>query len=111
MLALKEFADFISLNLTSLATTYTRLLVENKPAYQAAPLDRRVAAARKLLQAVVAAWWLEYSPSPGYLFHAFALRKSVVENYLWSILFEVWATGFCATMNPPFFPPLYLPKE
>ncbi len=55
MPALKEFANFINLNLANLAKTYARLLAENDEKYQAFPLDSRLASARRLLKAVTEA--------------------------------------------------------
>src|SRR5512138_1701339 len=55
MLALKEYATFIFLNLANLATTYDRLLAENDQAYQTLPADTRIASARRLIKAVAEA--------------------------------------------------------
>lgn len=55
MLALKEFANFIFLNLANLTTTYDRLLAENDEAYKTLPVDTRIVSARKLIKAVAEA--------------------------------------------------------
>ncbi len=52
MLALKEFADFVTLNMANLATTFSRLLAEQSPDYAAISPDSRTATGRKLLNAV-----------------------------------------------------------
>ena len=59
MSALKEFANFITLNMANLATTYARLLAEGGHGYEALPANNRVASGRKLLKAVVEAFKLE----------------------------------------------------
>jgi hypothetical protein len=56
MLAFKEFANFINLNIANLATTYARLLAERNEHYATIPADSRVTSARRLLKAVVAAY-------------------------------------------------------
>jgi PAS domain S-box-containing protein len=52
MLALKEFANFISLNVANLVATYVRLLAENNQLYQALSPDSRIASGRRLIKAV-----------------------------------------------------------
>ena len=61
MSALKEFANFITLNLANLATTYARLLAERGAGYEALPANSRVAAGRRLLKAAIEACELESS--------------------------------------------------
>lgn len=63
MVAFKEFANFITLNMANLAATYTRLLAERSKEYGAFSLDSRTASARRLLKAVVEAYELQ-SPDP-----------------------------------------------
>jgi PAS domain-containing protein/GAF domain-containing protein len=63
MIAFKEFANFIALNMANLAATYARLLVERSKEYSAFSLDNRTASARRLLTAVVEAYELQ-TPDP-----------------------------------------------
>ncbi len=53
MVALKEFANFITMNVASLAPTYAQLLAETNAAFAEIPLSQRSASARKLLKAVI----------------------------------------------------------
>jgi PAS domain S-box-containing protein len=53
MLAFREFANFIALNMANLATTYARLLAESNKDYATFSLDSRTASARRLLKAVI----------------------------------------------------------
>ena len=55
MVVLKEFANFMALNMANLSATYARLLAESSAAYQPLPLDWRTAAGRKALNAVIEA--------------------------------------------------------
>ncbi|NJN93163.1 MAG: PAS domain-containing protein [Anaerolineales bacterium] len=55
MPALKEFANFISLNVANLAATYDRLQVESSESYALLPADKRVARARQLIKTVAEA--------------------------------------------------------
>jgi PAS domain S-box-containing protein len=55
MLALKEFANFISLNVANLAATYDRLLVEMGGVNETLPTDSRIASARRLIKTVAEA--------------------------------------------------------
>ncbi len=55
MLALKEFANFISLNVANLAATYDQLLVENSDGYAALSTDSRTVRARRLIKTVAEA--------------------------------------------------------
>ena len=48
---LKEFADFITMNMPNLATTYAQILAENSHKYAALPGKDRTACGRKLLKA------------------------------------------------------------
>jgi PAS domain S-box-containing protein len=64
MLALKEFANFISLNLANLATTYDRLSIENNERYHYLSPDNRIAYARSLIKAVAAAASEGGTPAP-----------------------------------------------
>ncbi len=68
MLALREFANFITLHTASLAATYARLLAENGEGYEQLSADSRRASARKLLKAVVQACEMESSAPLGHLF-------------------------------------------
>jgi PAS domain-containing protein/putative methionine-R-sulfoxide reductase with GAF domain len=61
MLALKEFANFINLNMANLATTQARLLAESSATYAAYSLDSRLTSARKLLKAVTEALEMQTS--------------------------------------------------
>lgn len=63
MSALKEFADFIDLNLANLAETYAQLLAKNDQNYAAFSLPNRTASGRKLLKAVTRACKTE-TPDP-----------------------------------------------
>jgi len=60
MLALKEFANFIDLNMANLATTYTQLLAENS-VYRVIPAEQRLVSARKVLAATAEALRLQSS--------------------------------------------------
>ncbi|MBN1994114.1 MAG: PAS domain-containing protein [Anaerolineae bacterium] len=53
MPALKEFANFITLNMANLAETYAQLLAESGVGYEAFSVERRVGSARRLLKAVI----------------------------------------------------------
>ena len=59
MAALKEFANFITLNMANLVTTYARLLAEGGQGYEVLPANSRTASGRRLLKAVVEAFELE----------------------------------------------------
>jgi PAS domain S-box-containing protein len=61
MSALKEFADFVTLNKAGLAETYAELLAENEADFEAIPFDTRLVSARKLLNAVTDALDLQTS--------------------------------------------------
>jgi PAS domain S-box-containing protein len=61
MSALKEFADFVTLNTASLAETYAQLLAESDADFKAIPVDSRLASGRKLLKAVTNAFDLQTS--------------------------------------------------
>ncbi len=50
MLALKEFANFMTLNVANLAMTYDRLLAETKPEADFRPADNRGISARRLIK-------------------------------------------------------------
>src|SRR5262245_2558790 len=63
MLAFKEFANFIALNMANLAATYARLLAESSKEYSAFSLDSRTASARRLLKAVVESYE-QQTPDP-----------------------------------------------
>ena len=56
MSALKEFADFVTLNMANLAATYAQLLAESEAGYDIFPVDSRLTSARKLLKAVIKAY-------------------------------------------------------
>jgi PAS domain S-box-containing protein len=73
MSALKEFANFILLNVASLAATYDRFLSENGGNYAALPADSRLAMARRLIKTVAAACEAE-TPDP--LCHLFEERSN-----------------------------------
>ena len=68
MSALEEFANFITLNMANLAATYARLLAESEAGYETFPADSRIATARKLIKAVVAACESETSDPLCHLF-------------------------------------------
>ncbi|MDH3676021.1 MAG: hypothetical protein OES12_11050 [Anaerolineae bacterium] len=53
MLPLKEFADFVTLNMANLAATYAQLLAEREAGQESFPAIVREASARKALRAVV----------------------------------------------------------
>ncbi len=55
MAPLKEFAQFIILNMANLVTTYTRLLRESGKGYETFSADSCTASARRVIQAVVEA--------------------------------------------------------
>jgi len=59
MTALKEFAQFLTLNTAGLAQTHAQLLAQQNTNYQSIPEDSRIASARKLLKAVVEACQLQ----------------------------------------------------
>ena len=61
MLALKEFATFITLHMANLAATYTRLLAEKGQGYETFQADSRTTSARKVLEAVIDACQTETS--------------------------------------------------
>ena len=61
MPALKEFANFITLNTANLADTYAQLLEENGGGYESISKSRRVSSARKLLKAVTESYESETS--------------------------------------------------
>jgi len=73
MPALKEFANFITLNTANLADTYAQLLEENGGGYESIPKRRRMSSARKLLKAVTESYEFEtieplarlFDPQPG----------------------------------------------
>lgn len=71
MSALKEFANFILLNVANLAATYDRLLAENGGDYLTLPADSRLTAARRLIKTVAEACEAE-TPDP--LHHLFEAR-------------------------------------
>lgn len=56
MPALKEFANFITLNTANLADTYTQLLEESGDGYELIAANHRMSSARKLLKAVTASY-------------------------------------------------------
>ncbi len=74
MLALKEFANFITLNTANLAIIFARLLAESSPDYAATPQNSRIAAGRKLLNAVSAACEQQTSAPLLQLFENHSLR-------------------------------------
>jgi PAS domain S-box-containing protein len=55
MSALKEFANFVTLNMANLAATYDRLLGENNSSYAALPVNSRLVQARRLIKIVAEA--------------------------------------------------------
>lgn len=67
MSALKEFANFVTLNMANLAATYARLLVE--AGYEETPANIRLASGRQWLKAVIEACEIENS-APFYRFSA-----------------------------------------
>ena len=68
MLALQEFANFVTVNLANLATTFSRLLAEQSQDYAAITPDSRTATGRKLLNAVAEACQEQTSEPLGSLF-------------------------------------------
>ena len=68
MPALKEFANFITLNMANLAETYARFLEQSGAGYENIPVGPRLASARRLLKAVVEAY---ESNTPDPLRHLF----------------------------------------
>jgi PAS domain S-box-containing protein len=68
MLALKEFANFVTLNMANLAATYARLLAENGKGYETIHANSRRASARRLLKAVIEAYELGTSDPLCHLF-------------------------------------------
>ena len=79
MLALKEFADFITLHKADLTATYARLLAESGAGYETFPVNSRLASARKLIKAVAEACETE-SPEPlNRLFEG-----QITENQRWA---------------------------
>jgi PAS domain S-box-containing protein len=53
MQRLKEFADFLTMNMANLAGTYANILADSSPKYAAIEQEYRVSSGRKLLKAVV----------------------------------------------------------
>jgi PAS domain S-box-containing protein len=70
MPALKEFANFITLNTANLADTYAQLLEENGGGYESISKRRRVSSARKLLKAVTESYESESAVPLARLFDA-----------------------------------------
>ncbi|MCP4612998.1 MAG: hypothetical protein GY845_30255, partial [Planctomycetes bacterium] len=68
MLALKEFANFVTLNMANLAATYARLLAEKGAGYETIHANSRRASARRLLKAVTEAYESEDSNPLCHLF-------------------------------------------
>lgn len=77
MSALKEFANFISLNVANLAATYDRLRAENSESYAVLPTDKRMARARQLIKAVAEAC---QSGTPDLFYHLLDDRTSSLPN-------------------------------
>ncbi|GAB4409767.1 MAG: hypothetical protein Fur0044_03400 [Anaerolineae bacterium] len=77
MSALKEFANFISLNVANLAATYDRLRAENSESYAVLPADKRMARARQLIKTVAEVC---QSGTPDLLYHLFDDRASLLSN-------------------------------
>jgi|GEM_PF-2434382 len=80
MSALKEFADFITLNMANLAATYAQLLAESNAGYEIFPADSRITSARKLLKAVIKAYDSQTSEPLVGLFEAHTNENS----YRWA---------------------------
>jgi hypothetical protein len=139
MPALKEFANFVTLNTANLAETYAQLLAENGKGYEVFPVDRRMASARRLLKAVIESYESESSaplirifddsldedprrwpkdinpPQPlqevECLGHTLAPVVTNLESskFLWQILSEVRAAVFQSMEKTP--PPPASPKD
>jgi|GEM_PF-6703191 len=77
MSALKEFANFISLNVANLAATYDRLRAENSESYAVLPTDKRMARARRLIKTVAEVC---QSGTADLLYHLFDDRTSSLAN-------------------------------
>lgn len=77
MSALKEFANFVSLNVANLAATYDRLQVESGENYSLLPADKRVARARQLIKTVAEAC---KSETPDLLYRLFDGYTSPLAN-------------------------------
>ena len=88
MSALREFANFITLNMANLAATYARLLAESGEDYDALPPDSRIASARKLLRAVIVACELENADPLCHLFDGTAGVNPEQAVGRWAIDFE-----------------------
>ncbi len=118
MSALKEFANFITLNMASLAETYGQLLAQSNAGYRLFSVESRESSARRLLKAVIEACdtqtsdpllqlfsktdiqrWTEHITPPNPLAEVECLGQTltpVVPNleagkFLWQILFQVRA--------------------
>ncbi len=68
MSALKEFANFITLNMANLSATYARLLAEQGQGYETFQADHRQASARRMLKAVIKACQFDSSDPLCHLF-------------------------------------------
>lgn len=119
MSALKEFANFITLNMASLAETYGQLLAQSNAGYRLFSVESRESSARRLLKAVIEACdtqtadpllqlfsktdiqrWTEHITPPNPLAEIECLGQTltpVVTNleagkFLWDILFQLRAS-------------------
>jgi PAS domain S-box-containing protein len=100
MSALKEFANFITLNMANLVATYDRLLLEKNGDYATLPTDSRIAQARRLIKTVAEAC---ESGASDPLYHLLGSRTSLLlpnpaRNELPQSLIEVECLG--QTLNP-----------
>ncbi len=77
MSALKEFANFISLNVANLAATYDRLQVESSENHPNLPADKRMVRARQLIKTVAEA---SESGTPDLLYRLFDGRVPSPSN-------------------------------
>ncbi len=133
MVALKEFANFITLNTVNLAATFARLLAESRAEFATLPQSTRTALGRKLLKAAAEACQQQTSepllklfadPTPRWagtsapahpLTEVECLGQTlspIVTNleagkFLWQTLFELRAAVLEKQPAPPFvLPPL-----
>jgi PAS domain S-box-containing protein len=72
MPALREFANFIILNMANLAETYAQLLAEGGRGYEAFPAEQCTASGRRLLRAVIEAYESETASPLCRLFDGYA---------------------------------------
>ena len=76
MLALREFADFVTMNMANLVSTYTQLLVDSDVTYSDISHDSRAALGRRYLNAVAEAY---HSQTSDPLFQVFNDQQNRVD--------------------------------